>query len=173
MCFITRSTWTKHRVNVNHHAYCTPLFLGFLLLSCCFVSGPVDVALRFRELEDRWHVISGSLPWENEDGDNRDPACASATSFSSITTAFHKRRPGLLCFPRCFTRTMSPGSRSDGDSTDTSRSFTLTIECISCQKIRSSNLGELFPTHLIRTVPGGFVAMLHFTSLLTMLVARL
>ena len=45
-----------------------------------------------------------------------------------------------------------------------SRSFTVTIDCTSCQRIRSSNLGELFPTHFIKTAPVHFAAMLYFTS---------
>ena len=146
----------------QHYPYNTPLFLGFLVPPCCLNSGSVDVAFRFRE--ERWHGASVSLPCENDDGDNRAAACASATSSSSITTAFHRRRPGLLCFPTCCTTTASPGFRSTRDSAETSRSFTLTIDCTSCQKIRSSNLGELFPTHFIKTAPVGFVAMLYFTS---------
>ena len=149
----------------QHHN--TPLFLGFLVPPGCLHPGSVDVAFRFRE--ERWHGASVSLSCENDDGDNRAAACASATSSSSITTAFQRRRPGLLCFPICCTKTVSPGFRSAGDSTGTSRSFTLTIDCISCQKIRSSNLGELFPTHLIKTAPVGFVAILYFTSPRTML----
>ena len=75
---------------------------------------------------------------------------------------------GLLCFPICCTKTVSPGFRSTGDGRppETSRSFTLTI---SCQKICSSNLGELFPIHFIKTALAGFVAILHFTSPRTML----
>ena len=119
----------------NHN---TPLFLSFLVPPACLHPGSVDVAFRFRE--ERWHGVSVSLPCENGDGDNRAAACASATSSLSITTAFQRGRPGLLCFLICCTKTVSPGFRSAGDSTETSRSFTLTIDCISYQKIHSSDL---------------------------------
>ena len=129
---------------------------------CCLDSGSVDVASRFRE--ERWHGASVALPCENDDGNNRAATYASAALSSSITTAFHRRHPGFLCFLTCCTTTVSPGFRSARDSMETSRSFTVTIDCTSCQKIRSSNLGELFLTNFIKTTSVRFAAMLYFTS---------
>ena len=56
----------------------------------------------------------------------------------------------LVVFPTCCTTTASPGFRLACDSTEMSRSFTVTIDCTSCQKVCLSNLGELFPTYFIK-----------------------
>ena len=143
----------------QHQPFNTPLFLGFLVPPFCLNSGSVDVAFRFRE--ERWHGASVSLPCENDDGDNRAATCASVASFSSITLL--STGVILVCcvFRHVCTATVSPGFRSARDTKETSQSFTLTIDCASCQNMRWSNLVS---NPFYQNSSCGLFAMLHFTS---------
>ena len=136
---------------------------------CWLHSGYVDVAFRFQK--KCLHRASVSLPCENDNGDNRAAAWTSVTSSSPITTVLHQHCPGLLYFLLFCTTIVSPGFRSAGDSTETSRSFILTIDCISCQKDMLVKSWGVVSNPFHQTIPVGFVAILHFTSSWTMLVA--